>query len=728
MEINFLNEKRQREKGNSLEELEKEMELYKGKTPKLEDQNTENNKTSIINHQNSTSNFDTVDISELVFKYNSINTDIKCKICQKDITNNIKFYCNICENYIYCINCFLLSKHNSSHSYHIIDNLNFPLYTDDWSINEEHKLLSNIAKCGLNNWEEICKSMENKGQVECESHYYSFYYTNKENPYPDETKVILDENKNIKNEQLSINKKIKNENNEKILKFTTNGGNTNEEMEREDPNVKRNSRSLCVRKNNRGGESISEILGVKPKRKEFDNEFLNDTEIEISHLEFNEEEKEKDLKIKMDILKDYNLILKEREQRKKFIFEKGLIDLRRQNRIESKLSKEEYNLLLFMRPFCRFYENSEFFDLFDGIVIEQQLKLMLKNLNKLENEKNPKGGKISTVEDIEKFFESEKNANKGRKHNMHEHNRDKEKDKDNNMNIIESNLLANRIERYYEFNKINKEKKIDEIFDKDEYVLIKEMPLSRSTCYDIKMKIKEMVTIFEEKKNEKYENLKENIRQILDKYGLERQTYMDIFDFYCKKYNDLIIINENELSKEKDNKKRLNKDNDVTYINENDEIKSESNKSNKRHKYKKNKEKNKNNKNKKNEKDKDKDKEKGTIIEEEPMKIDDNKGDNKNNKMEIEKADIPTKEKESKKIDDKEKEIKKEFNKEEQIKKEEKEEIIKKNNNNEMKGIIKEEEGENEKTKEVNDEIEKQEEKEKEINIEQTKIKYFEEN
>jgi hypothetical protein len=358
---------------------------------------------------------------------------------------------------------------------------------------------------------------------------------------------------------------------------------------------------------------------------------------------------------------------------------------------------------------------------------------MLKNLNKLENEKNPKGGKISTVEDIEKFFESEKNANKGRKHNMHEHNRDKEKDKDNNINIIESNLLANRIERYYEFNKINKEKKIDEIFDKDEYILIKEMPLSRSTCYDIKMKIKEMVTIFEEKKNEKNENLKENIRQILDKYGLERQTYMDIFDFYCKKYNDLIIINENELSKEKDNKKKLIKDNEVTYINENDEIKSESNKSNKRQKYKKNKEKNKNNKNKKNEKDKDKDKdkEKGIIIEEEPMKIDDNKDDNKSNKMEIEKADIPTKEKEVKKIDDKEKEIKKEINKEEQIKeeeKEEKEETIKNNNNNEMKEIIKEEEGEKEMTKEVNDEIEKQEEKEKEINIEQTKIKYFEEN
>ena len=65
---------------------------------------------------------------------------------------------------------------------------------------------------------------------------------------------------------------------------------------------------------------------------------------------------------------------------------------------------------------------------------------------------------------------------------------------------------------------------------------------------------------------------------------------MDIFDFYCKKYNDLIIINENELNREKENKKSY-KDTEIAYINESEEIKSESNKSNKRHKFKKNKEK-----------------------------------------------------------------------------------------------------------------------------------------
>lgn len=461
---------------------------------------------------------------------------------------------------------------------------------DDWTANEEHKLLSILAKSGLNNWEEISKSMDNKGQVECESHYYSFYYTNKENPYPEENMIILDENKNIKEEQKELNKSI---NEKMILKYSSTKVNKIEEDEEEDKRQKRNLRSLCIRKSNKGGapESISEILGCKPKRKEFDNEFLNDTEIEISHLEFNDnnDEKEKDLKIKMDILQDYNLILNEREKRKQFIFEKGLLDLRRQNRIESRLPKEQYDLLVFMKPFNRFYENSEFYDLFENIVIEQQLKLMLKNLNKLENEKNSKGGKLTTIEDIEKYLETEKNINKNRKsgkinnsiYATHEHNKN-----NNSNNYTENHLLADRIERQLEFNKASKEKKVEEIFDKDEYKLIKEMPLARSIFYEIKTKIKEIITLYENKKNNKSENLKENFEKIISNYGLERQTHIDILDFYYKKYNDLININENEIKMEQENQK-INKNEDITYVNDIEDINEDSMSSN-NNKHKKN--------------------------------------------------------------------------------------------------------------------------------------------
>ena len=666
MKKEFLNEKRQRDKEDLVDNIENEIkdeDSLKNKKPKLEEINFEDykmnttkineNEINSLNNTNNTNNknnLDSKDISELTFNYNSINTNIKCKICSKDITKNIKFYCNTCSDFIFCIECFGLSKHPKSHDYHIIDNVNFPFYTEDWSINEEHKLISNISKCGLNNWEEISKQMNNKGQLECESHYYSFYnIDNKSNPFPDENKIILDANKNINKNILSNNEKIYEE---KIKFYSANTGNSTaqEDKEKESQNIKRNSRSLCVRKNSRGGgaESLAEIMGVKPLRKEFDNEFMNDCEIEISHLEFDENNKEnqKDLDLKMNLLKDYNLILKEREKRKNFIFEKNLLDLRRQNRIESKLSLEEYELLLFMKPFHRFFENSEFFDVLENIVIEQQLKLMLKTLNKLENEKSSKGGKISTLEDIEKFLETDKIISKGRKHNTHEHNKDKEKDKEKEI-FYEENLLGNRIERLYEYNKIKKEKKIEEIFDKEEFELVKEMPLARSTFYDIKLKIEE---IFAEEKKEKNGNMKEKIEKLLERYSLERQTHSDIFDFYCKKYNDLMTKNEDEIEKEKENKKIKDtkeikeiKSSINVNINENEEIKSEkSNKSNNKNRYKhKNKKLLENKKNKKNKamgiKDIKDDKEKSSIKESQKENSDKKKTDeNNDNKMDIE--------------------------------------------------------------------------------------------
>ena len=592
MSNEFLQKKRNFENNETENEF---INQTNNKKPKIEEAKLDSTKINLpkeIEENN--------DIMDLVFKYNITSGNLKCKLCQKEITDNIKFYCEICD-YIFCINCFLLSKHNKEHEYHIIDALNFPLFINDFSAKEEHKLLSFVEKCGLNNWEEISKAIDNKGQVECESYYYSFYYKEKDKPLPDETDIILDANKNIKSSKLEENKKLYKE---IISKISATGGGPLGVEDEIFP--KNNSRSISVPKNGGVGESVSEVLGARIKRNEFDNEFLNDIEVEMSHLEFNENDKkkEKELQIKMDVLKDYNLILKEREKRKKFILEKNMLDMGRQNRIESRLSKEEYNLLLFMKPFHRFFENSEFYDLFGNIVIEQQLKLMLKNINKLENEKNTRGGKISTLEDLEKYYENDKGGNKSKKqgknsNNNSSHNltithsnselheiKDKEKN-NNNINIKdneenETNLLINRIERYLNYDKAIKDKSIKGIFDKDEFDLIKEMPIARNIFYDIKIKMKNLIIKFEDKNNDinKKENLKEQIKKLIDSYQIEKQTNSDIFDFFSKKYNEIIIFNEEELKKEEENKGEMEEEG-LGLKEEKEENKDESIKSNK---------------------------------------------------------------------------------------------------------------------------------------------------
>ena len=712
MSIDLLHEKRQRDKVDCLEQIERDItgKKYLKKKAKLDDSNKQSKKikSSIISSKNisqSMNNLDNADIGELVFKYNSVNTNVKCKICQKDITKNIKFYCNTCNDFTFCINCFLLSKHPKSHDYHIIDNVQFPLYMEDWSANEEHKLLSSIAKCGLNNWEEICKSMDNKGQVECESHYYSFYNTNKDNPYPEESKIIINENRNIKESQRDLNKAL---NEKMLLKYSSNKMNKIEASEEENKKHKRNLRSLCIRKSKKGGgsESISEILGCKPKRKEFEHEFINDIEVELSPVEFSEnnDEKEKDLKIKLDMFKDYNLILKEREKRKDFIFEKGLIDFRRQNRIESKLSKDEYDMLLFMKPFNRFYENSEFYDLFESIVIEQKLKLILKTIDKIENENDSKEGKITTIEDIEEHLESEKANNKGRKqgktNNPHE-------SKDNNNNYNGNNSLADRIERYFQYNKLTKEKKKEELFDEDEFKFMKELPLARSTFYDIKLKIKETVSLYENKGNHKNENLKKSFEKIIQKYDLEKQTHLDILEFYYKKYKRLTNKKEAKIRNKKNTKNReIARSNNST-----EEFNEESISSNKRKKRSKKKEKNKGSKNKK----------KKNIKNIEDQTKSEKKNNNKENinNMEI---DMNT---------NMDMDIEQEANKEKEIESPEEngdinfdEKDLSQNDNNTLnKEIDKQNENKSENKKEIESEVK---EEKKEINIEETKIKYFE--
>ena len=712
MSIDLLHEKRQRDKVDCLEQIERDItgKKYLKKKAKLDDSNKQSKKikSSIISSKNisqSMNNLDNADIGELVFKYNSVNTNVKCKICQKDITKNIKFYCNTCNDFTFCINCFLLSKHPKSHDYHIIDNVQFPLYMEDWSANEEHKLLSSIAKCGLNNWEEICKSMDNKGQVECESHYYSFYNTNKDNPYPEESKIIINENRNIKESQRDLNKAL---NEKMLLKYSSNKMNKIEASEEENKKHKRNLRSLCIRKSKKGGgsESISEILGCKPKRKEFEHEFINDIEVELSPVEFSEnnDEKEKDLKIKLDMFKDYNLILKEREKRKDFIFEKGLIDFRRQNRIESKLSKDEYDMLLFMKPFNRFYENSEFYDLFESIVIEQKLKLILKTIDKIENENDSKEGKITTIEDIEEHLESEKANNKGRKqgkaNNPHE-------PKDNNSSYNGNNSLADRIERYFQYNKLTKEKKKEELFDEDEFKFMKELPLARSTFYDIKLKIKETVSLYENKGNHKNENLKKSFEKIIQKYDLEKQTHLDILEFYYKKYKRLTNKKEAKIRNKKNTKNReIARSNNST-----EEFNEESISSNKRKKRSKKKEKNKGSKNKK----------KKNIKNIEDQTKSEKKNNNKENinNMEI---DMNT---------NMDMDIEQETNKEKEIESPEEngdinfdEKDLSQNDNNTLnKEIDKQNENKSENKKEIESEVK---EEKKEINIEETKIKYFE--
>ena len=527
MENNLLNHKRERNSSDIQNEEDLDSLNRPKKEKKTSNLESPKNESKLLSKKEEKENTEE-NISELVFKLNSKSNGVECFICQKDISKNLKFLCEECGNKIFCVKCMIEKKHSPKHQFQVIDILNYSIFTDDWTVGEEYNLLQNLSTSGLNNWEDISNIL-GRGQVECESHYYSFYYKEKENPMPKEEDIILDDQKKIKPNILQNNKDIAKNKSKEITK--SNGNNFPEPIKEVKSN-KKAGRYIGLRKNLKPGEAetAAEILGCRPKRHEFETEFLNDTEIEISHLEFDDNDKEEDLKIKFDVLKDYNLRIKEREERKNFVFDKGLLDLRRENRIESKLNRDQFELLLFLKPFARFYENSEFFDLFEGICLEHDLKMALKNLNKLEKEKTNKGEKICSIEDIENFFDIDRNLKKTRKSGDFFTNIPEPK------NIM--TFLGHRLERFMQYQRDIGQKDDNmesgkKLFDDDEYLLVKEMPLARSTFYDIKLRAQNMVNKYKDQKS-----FMDNFNKLLEEYDLEEKTKNEISEFYMKKFKN----------------------------------------------------------------------------------------------------------------------------------------------------------------------------------------------
>ena len=123
---------------------------------------------------------------------------IKCNLCNQNITKNIKIVCADCINISICLNCLIQNPRKKlstedfhSHDYHILDNLKFSLFSTDWTAEEELKLIRGIEIYGIDNWKNISKFIDTKTKIQCESHYYTFYYKSKENNIPQENDIII---------------------------------------------------------------------------------------------------------------------------------------------------------------------------------------------------------------------------------------------------------------------------------------------------------------------------------------------------------------------------------------------------------------------------------------------------------------------------------------------------------------------------------------------------------
>lgn len=143
------------------------------------------------------------------------------------------------------------------------------------------------------------------------------------------------------------------------------------------------SRSIVKNRNKKDQINItsaSEIVGFWPKREEFDNEYLNDAELEIAEIEFMEDDTKSEIDLKLNVLKVYNKQLEEREKRKRFVIDRGLLDIKKTMNNERNLHKDEREIFNCLKPFARLIDNDQFNNLFEGIILEKNLRQRLNQL------------------------------------------------------------------------------------------------------------------------------------------------------------------------------------------------------------------------------------------------------------------------------------------------------------------------------------------------------------
>ena len=135
---------------------------------------------------------------------------------------------------------------------------------------------------------------------------------------------------------------------------------------------------------------------------------------------------------------------------------------------ERRLSKEDREIYNCLKPFARFISDKEFQNLFEGLILEKNLR---QRLNQLKAYK--KIG-LKTYDDIEKHLENES--------------RNKKEEKKNNINL-DYEPIGLRLDKFHKkfHNKMNLENELEKI-------LIKENGFSKSNFEDIKKAIiKELI-------------------------------------------------------------------------------------------------------------------------------------------------------------------------------------------------------------------------------------------
>lgn len=132
-----------------------------------------------------------------------------------------------------------------------------------------------------------------------------------------------------------------------------------------------------------------------------------DAELLLADMEFFEEDTEENIQLKNSVIELYNARLDERIRRKKFVIDRGLLDLKRTQKKERKRSQEERDIINSMKIFARFNTEEDHQKIVNNLIKERLLREAIEQLKFFRT----KG--LTSLDQIEKYIDAKRKSTTG---------------------------------------------------------------------------------------------------------------------------------------------------------------------------------------------------------------------------------------------------------------------------------------------------------------------------
>jgi transcriptional adapter 2-alpha len=304
-----------------------------------------------------------------------------CSACKRETTLHLRIRCAECANFELCGDCFASGvtrhPHENTHSYRVVDCLDVPLFTKDWTANEELLLLEGIDKCGAGNWKTIAEYLgTGKTARQVEEHYWEGYMGRHGYCLPTATITVPEmDNETAPTETLvpaegptdadgyPVDPKdfyrvpvvpgyVRGEAVVRDFRGTSSGGGPAPA-----PTGGRGRPAAAAEAP--APKPGTDLPGYMTLREDFDVEHENDAENLLADMEFQPDDHPSERELKLQVIRIYNSKLDDRERRKRFVIDRGLVDRKEQVAQDRRRSKEERDIVARLRVFARFHSAAD---------------------------------------------------------------------------------------------------------------------------------------------------------------------------------------------------------------------------------------------------------------------------------------------------------------------------------------------------------------------------------